>query len=178
MLPEFVKFPKIPRFNRDTIVTEKLDGTNGQIYVTGDGRLYAGSRKRWLTLDDDHYGFCRWAMEHRDELVNGLGPGHHFGEWWGQGINRNYGLKERRYSLFNVSRWPDGVRPACCHAVPILWQGRFEDLHIPSVMCNLEAAGSVAAPGFMKPEGIIVFHSAAGKYFKKTFYKDDVGKDG
>lgn len=30
---EFVEFPKIPRLSRDIIVTEKIDGTNAQIYL-------------------------------------------------------------------------------------------------------------------------------------------------
>ncbi len=36
--------------------------------------------------------------------------------------------------------------------------------------------GSRAAPGFMNPEGIIIWHHAAGIYFKKTLDKDDEPK--
>jgi len=35
----FQEFPKIPRLNREMIVTEKIDGTNGQIIITDDGRI-------------------------------------------------------------------------------------------------------------------------------------------
>ena len=31
--PEFQEFKKIPRLSRDIIITEKLDGTNGVIYI-------------------------------------------------------------------------------------------------------------------------------------------------
>lgn len=27
-MPDFVKFPSIPRWSRDIIITEKIDGTN------------------------------------------------------------------------------------------------------------------------------------------------------
>ena len=34
-----------------------------------------------------------------------LVPGRHFGEWWGSGIQRGYGLDEKTFSLFNAYRW-------------------------------------------------------------------------
>jgi hypothetical protein len=215
----FVEFPKISRLNRDIIVTEKLDGTNAQIYIPGEnfcecghsvlshdtnyscaycskeGRkcnyfteapnqpIYAGSRTRWITPEQDNHGFARWVQENRDELMH-LGPGNHFGEWWGSGIQRGYGLKEKRFSLFNVSRWGPGgkeesFKPACCHVVPVLWRGNFETFMedgLDSVMSQLSFKGSEAAPGFMKPEGIVVFHTAGGQLFKKTLEKDDQPK--
>jgi hypothetical protein len=36
--------------------------------------------------------------------------------------------------------------------------------------------GSKAAPGFMKPEGIVVFHVAGNVGFKKTIEKDEEPK--
>jgi len=62
MLPDisFVEFPKIARFSRDVIVTEKIDGTNAQVYVDDTmTRAFAGSRNRWITPDDDNFGFAR-----------------------------------------------------------------------------------------------------------------------
>jgi tRNA(Ile)-lysidine synthase len=40
----------------------------------------------------------------------------------------------------------------------------------------LRREGSKAAPGFMQPEGIIIYQSAARMYFKKTLDKDDEWK--
>ena len=36
--------------------------------------------------------------------------------------------------------------------------------------------GSLAAPGFMKPEGVVIYHTAANIMFKKTFKNDEKGK--
>lgn len=173
-MTEFAEFPKMPRLSREVIITEKIDGTNAQICITEDGQFLTGSRTRWITPEDDNFGFAKWAQDHREELME-LGPGRHFGEWWGVGIQRNYGLSERRFSLFNVSRWGE-VRPACCHVVPVLYRGPFDTAMVNGVLLSLSACGSVASPGFMKPEGIIVFHTAANMGFKKTIEKDEVPK--
>lgn len=175
--PDFREFPKMPRYSRECIVTEKIDGTNAQVYVTDHGDILAGSRNRWITVADDNFGFAKWVEGNRDELLK-LGPGRHFGEWWGQGIQRNYGLKEKRFSLFNVARWADpSGRPECCDAVPIIGRGCFDDSEfISGVISHLRIYGSVAAPGFMKPEGIIIFHIAGNIGFKKTLEKDELPK--
>ena len=177
---EFEPFQKIPRLSRECVITEKLDGTNASVYISDDGLTFlTGSRTRWITPEDDNYGFARWAQENKDELLK-LGPGHHFGEWWGSGCQRGYGLPkgEKRFSLFNTHRWSDeaGVRPACCHVVPVLHKGPFTTNFVTGALSRLEADGSVAAPGFMDLEGIIVFHTAAGTLFKKTIKGDEEGK--
>lgn len=186
---EFVEFPKLSRLNREVIVTEKIDGTNAQVVIVdkrevdlprgctivGDLAIGAGSRTRYITPEDDNYGFARWVQEHAEELAT-LGRGHHFGEWWGLGIQRGYGLKEKRFSLFNVHRWAnDAVRPACCHVVPELGRGLLIPYlaMLPDWLETLRTEGSKAAPGFMRPEGIVVFHVASNTGFKYTFDKND-----
>jgi hypothetical protein len=192
MKQDFEPFPKIARLSKECLVLEKIDGTNAQIYITDDGRMLIGSRTRWITPESDNHGFARWATEHKDELLQ-LGPGRHFGEWWGSGIQRGYGLPkgEKRFSLFNVSRWclagqtpsriPTGdpriekyqdVLPACCHLVPVLYRGVFDTAFIEGALTLLGAKGSFAAPGYQNPEGIIVFHTAANVGFKKTLGDD------
>ncbi len=174
----FVEFPKISRFSRGVIASEKLDGTNSQICINNLGdNLICGSRTRWITPEDDNFGFARWAHSNKEELLK-LGPGSHFGEWWGSGIQRNYGLKEKRFSLFNANRWSDeATRPKCCGVVPVLWAGLFDELDTNEILRKLKANGSYAAPGFMKPEGIVIFHTANGALFKKTIDGDDVPKN-
>lgn len=188
---EFQEFPKMARFSREVIVTEKIDGTNAAVVIEdgligetppnaitkiGNMNIYAQSRTRFITPQDDNAGFARWVVEHAEELLK-LGAGRHFGEWYGSGIQRNYGLQEKRLALFNVSRWDDeAVRPACCHVVPTLWRGNFSDLDAGLLLGELDAFGSQAVPGFLRPEGIVVFHVAAGIGFKKTIDKDEIPK--
>jgi hypothetical protein len=212
----FSPFPKMPRLSREAIITEKIDGTNASILITegkgdpmaihewydhetqSDMIMLAGSRTRWITPQADNHGFARWASENREALT-GLGKGHHFGEWWGCGIQRGYGLKEKRFSLFNVQRWAlhgtqpqaiptadprivktQDVLPPCCHLVPVLYRGIFSTERVDTELMWLFDAGSAAAPGFFKPEGVVVYHVAGNFGFKKTIEKDESpkGKEG
>src|ERR1700675_3768540 len=151
MTTPFTPFTKIARLSRGCTVSEKLDGTNASIFISDDlSEFLVGSRTRWITPEDDNFGFARWAHANKEELLK-LGPGHHFGEWWGLGIQRNYGLKEKRFSLFNSNRWSDaaGIRPACCYVVPVLYEGLFNTTIITDWLLALAIDGSHAAPGFM-----------------------------
>ena len=198
------------RLRRDCLITEKIDGTNASIYIgpyiSGDAQcigiqytenvplgMWAGSRTRWITPENDNFGFAAWAKANAEELFD-LGEGHHFGEWWGSGIQRGYGYKngERFFSLFNAARWTEHDRPtyqipndnptaeikstqnapACCKVVPILYSGLFDTDIARLVIYDLKQAGSAAAEGYMNPEGIIVYHTAAGVGFKMTIDND------
>jgi hypothetical protein len=193
---EFVPFDKIPRLTRECTVTEKIDGTNASILITEDGQFLTGSRTRWIAPEDDNFGFSKWAHQNREELM-ALGVGHHFGEWWGSGIQRGYGLPKgiKRFSLFNTKRWarhgfPLKVYPtanpqvtssqlyppACCDVVPVVYEGLFDTAMIDALIDTMRERGSFAELGFMNPEGIIIWHHAAGQYFKKTLEKDSEWK--
>ena len=188
----FQAFPKLSRIMRGCVITEKLDGTNAQVYIVDPSTLegeeyedvaqtvpvltvgvysiYVGSRTRLITpgKKTDNYGFAQWVSDHPD-LVE-LGPGRHFGEWWGQGIQRGYGLDEKRFSLFDTHKWPEQrPRPACVSVVPVLHRGEFSTFYVDAAMAGLSRMGSCAAPDFMTPEGIVVYHEAAKVSFKRTF---------
>lgn len=195
----FAEFPKIPRLKREIVITEKLDGTNAQVTwielgneiaynlaaadstvlqifpgaQSGDSAwaLKAGSRNRWIKPGADNYGFAGWVLEHAEEL-HALGLGRHYGEWYGKGIQRDYGLWEKKFALFNVARWSDENPnlPACCQVVPILARG--ENVDDDAVMEKLFREGSVMAPGYGRPEGIVVYHSASRQLYKRTFDQD------
>lgn len=174
--PPFVPFPKMYRYSREVIITEKIDGTNGVIHITDNEGIIAGSRNQWLGPDGNNFGFGKWVFENTQELLR-LGPGTHYGEWWGAGIQRRYGLANKRFSLFNVSRWADdALRPRCCHVVPELWRGLMDNAPIQHLLLLLKANGSKASPGFMKPEGIVIYHVASGVGFKKTIESDEKPK--
>lgn len=140
-MSNFVEFPKIARLSRDITITEKLDGTNAAVQIVNEELLssnpdffptyvesivkidklaiYAQSRTRLITPENDNYGFAKWVRANAEELAQ-LGEGVHFGEWWGNGIQRGYGLTEKRFSLFNSGRWFDlktGVNSRWCQRV-------------------------------------------------------------
>ena len=263
-MSEFQEFPKVPRLNRDVVITEKIDGTNAQVLVEQLDRgadlsafahetdlvaaidvddapylVRAGSRSRWLRPGkQDNHGFSAFVAANAESLVRALGAGRHYGEWWGLGINRGYGLKGKVFSLFNVSRWgeaagyldprcavpfdpgvaqqPDaahkyvrGAKVCRCReareaislnldggrvrSVPVLYEGPW---HIPYEVASpgmppklvhpgggewapkyclnlLREHGSVAAPGFTKPEGVVVYHTAGNLLFKATLEGDE-----
>lgn len=201
---DFNGFGKIPRLSRPIVITEKLDGTNGQINIfeilpgtnlleylnnvyvfivdeatygvpgkTTPGKKYgvmAGSRNRWIAPGDDNYGFAKWVWENARQLVALLGEGRHYGEWWGQGIQRKYGKTEKTFSLFNTKRWnlenlhePEmdwaPIVPQLS-VVPTLYEGEFTTERVEWTLEALRDGGSFAAPGFMNPEGIIIYHTA------------------
>lgn len=176
MNPEFISFPKIARLSREMIITEKIDGSNSCIRISNDGTTIAGSRERWITEEDDNYGFAKWVRENKEDLLK-LGPGTHFGEWWGYNIGREYDLKDRVFSLFNISRWSnENSRPKCCRIIPVIYTGLFDTKIALDCIEDLKKNGSYAAPGFMRPEGIIVWHTTGNVGFKKTILKDNIPK--
>lgn len=209
---EFKAFNKIPRLSREVIITEKIDGTNGIVgiwmrnelsqeeldnpkfpymSVTKDGLDYviiAGSRTKWIDIHNDNAGFGRWVSDNREELIK-LGVGYHYGEWWGQKIQRGYDLKEKRFSLFNTSIWTSEWNKSwenkgdnlcleipICDVVPILGRGEFDTELVNTCLNALIDNGSFANPGFMKPEGIVIYHVPSGFMFKKTIEKDEAPK--
>lgn len=274
-MSEFKPWPKIKRLNRDIIISEKIDGTNAAIGIvpetyetagpgggsetvsTGRMLVYAQSRTRLIKPGKtDNVGFAGWVEKHKDLLAQHLGEGLHFGEWWGCGIQRGYDLSERRFSLFQTTRWnrPEGalaleaLRAAgvAVSTVPVLYIGPwtgvlgykvndearadhgqwmnlaeqldwsdvdfareieaqvellYERIQVltqmdlrdavnirmapvnprprfaPSfILEHLKRTGSVAAPGYMKPEGIVIYHPASDYTAKVTVEGDDTHK--
>lgn len=198
---EFQPWPKIPRLFRPVTVTEKIDGTNACVVVDTnppadasegdrvdggivaridqDGAWFpvlvgAQSRRHTIIPEVDNYGFASWVFSNADYLANTLGPGRHFGEWWGKGIGRGYGLPERRLSLFNVRRWygTEFTHPQL-ELVPVLYHKRdYSDALVRIGMHKLMKTGSMAAPGFDRPEGVVIFFEDANQCFKVTIEQD------
>lgn len=176
---KFQEFPKVARLNREVIVTEKIDGMNAQIWISNDcTAILAASREGFIEPQDDSLGFAQWVHDHKEDLFK-LGPGNHSGEWWGDKIGRRYGMRsgERKFSLFNTKRWTNrNSRPVCCEIVPVLWTGLFCDLRVDDILASLAENGSYAAPGFMRPEGVVIYHTAGDHMYKKTLDKNDDSK--
>lgn len=133
----------------------------------------AQSRSRLLTTSEDNHGFAKWVQQNARTLVSDLGEGRHFGEWWGQGIRRNYGLDHKRFSLFNTRRF-GGVafQTPNVYTTPVLYEGPFDEAEIGECLAELTVSGSKAVPGWDRPEGVCVYHRAADQVFKVTLDGD------
>lgn len=202
---EFAKFGSIGRLYRDVTITEKIDGMNACIVikqVLGEEiyrntltvvnnvpygnfsacRFSIGvqSRKQFLSLDKDIQGLAAWVTEHARELVLALGPGYHYGEYWGKNIQRSYHQKRNWFSLFNTKRWNkenvghiDGLL-----TVPILYSGPYADWVNEMQLHRLETQGSFAAQEVddreldFRAEGIVGWHVALDTYYKVTLDGD------
>jgi hypothetical protein len=81
------------------------------------------------------------------------------------------------FSLFNTSRWSAGpgedFQTPNLRTVPVLYKGPNRTAEITLCGLMLQLNGSVAQPGFDKPEGVVVFHTAANQMFKVTLENDD-----
>lgn len=177
VFPEFSPWPKIPRLRNEIVtITEKLDGTNAQVCIMEDGNIFAASRSRWITpgKNTDNHGFAQWVTDNQEDLRK-LGYGRHFGEWYGKGIGpRGYGLSNKRFALFNTAR-PKDTLPVCCEQVTIMYQGPGLELSriTTELIAHLNAKGSVHCPGYLKPEGLVVYSSLTKSRYKVLCGNDD-----
>jgi hypothetical protein len=185
-------------------VTEKIDGSNSAIrirpydgtvddsnvvlHVTVDDTpfsVWAQSRKRLLKpgKSTDNFGFAGWVYDNASDLVRVLGPGDHFGEWWGAGIQRGYGLKEKRFSLFNAVRWEEYLHHTEARSgienlyiVPILFRGKFYDLNVSELREDLYTKGTRVVPGGRASEGMVVYLREVNASYKVLLENDDIHK--
>lgn len=174
-MTEFKEFPKITRFyEQDVCITEKIDGTNGLVWISDDLSIVrAGSRTRWISTTDDNYGFAKWVDQNAEDLKK-LGAGYHYGEWWGQGIQRKYGMAKKVFSLFHVGRWSDpAMRPACCDVVPVIYNGLVTPEVIKSFTQPIQFSEAARMYGveFTDVEGYMMYFTKAGGYFKAPLEK-------
>jgi hypothetical protein len=47
---------------------------------------------------------------------------------------------------------------------------------VEECLARLRTGGSIAAPGFMNPEGVVIYHTASKQLFKVTLEKDEESK--
>lgn len=218
---QFKSWGSTPRFHKGLHITEKIDGTNAGVCVQGvsktvfDGHpdamrvfgeecdylVRAQSRKRIITPGNDNFGFAAWVWENAASLANLLGHGYHYGEWYGEGIQKNpLAVKGRRWALFNTWHWGrkenlDRLRMVDIPGlttVPVLHDeqrdGPADYMTIPAIINGLNAGGS-RADGFMTlpnahkmdfhvegPEGIIVWQRETRQRYKILLREDDKHK--
>ncbi len=189
---DFVKYPKTARLNSPFDITEKIDGTNAAVLIRTvdlsfdewdpyvgdmfnlDGQTYqvaAQSRTRVITPNDDNYGFAAWVSGNAESLVKDLGPGTHFGEWWGSKIQRAYGMTngERYFSLFDNKRYSPEIEWGATEGLRLaplmVMEDEFEFEYLEDSIQYLRDNGSTLN-GFDRPEGVVLHFHHNGTRFK------------
>ncbi len=165
---EFRGWPKIPRGGQEKItIAEKIDGTNACIVIQDGGILGCQSRNRIITPEDDNFGFANWVKENEEDLLS-LGDGYHYGEWAGEGIQKNpHGIVGKEFFLFNTFRWNENNpnRPKCCNVVPVLYYGVMTESIIVDTLEEL----TNKYEGDLHAEGVVVWYHNTKRYEKYTF---------
>jgi len=192
---EFKSFPEIKKLSSVKFsITQKIHGSNAQIMIVPldpeiaifrksnkdvgivelNGQYFdfrCGSRTRWIVPGDDNYGFAAFAYANKEAFVEKLGPGQHFGEWAGLGINSGEGLKEKFFILFDYWRYDPAILPPQTVLVPVLYKGKFDLGQVKIAMDDLKTNGSKLALGFMHPEGVVV--QIIGSRYKEVFTAEE-----
>ena len=118
----YSSFPSIERLeNIYCIISEKIDGTNGLIEIN-ETNVRFGSRNRYISFSDDNAGFANFFRHYEAKLedvakdaitkelelngetltsCNESYPLRIYGEWFGCGIQRGYGLKDKFFMPFS-----------------------------------------------------------------------------
>lgn len=162
------------------VVWIEMADTDGEVHHYS---VYAQSRNRliWPGKGSDNYAFAEWVFTNAHDLARVLGPGLHYGEWWGAGIARGYGRTDRTFSLFNTSRWRHLNDPEAREAlnppkelsvVPVLAVRSPDTNVVKGCLEVLREDGSIAQPGYMNPEGVCVFVGSSQTVYKVTFDGD------
>ena len=173
---EFEAWPKIPRaILGDCVMTNKMDGTNACVIIEGGVIVGVQSRKRMLNVgkdpetkqERDNYGFASHVV-HNKETFLALGEGRHYGEWAGEGIQKNpHDLTGKQFFLFNTLRW--GVHnppPKGIQVVEVLHHGEYTRQTVDDVMNDL--LDRSVTEGW-KAEGIVVYFPKIKAMEKHTF---------
>lgn len=190
----FIKWPSTPRFHKYLTITEKIDGTNACIRIL-DGTVSAQSRKRVITPDDDNFGFAKWVHDNAGALTDVMGYGVHFGEWFGEGIQKNpLGIEGKRFAHFSPWKFNDEQKERITESglvefVPVLFEGQADIYTIPNVMQDLDlygtrvAGATKVANGYdweldemARAEGVIVWQRETQQKYKILLDNDAIHK--
>ena len=177
MDPKFESFPDIKKLGTAVLfITQKIHGANAQVFIfqqeDGTLGLACGSRSQWVSPGKDNFGFAQMVYANKQEFIDKLGPGRHYGEWAGSGINSGEGLKNKTFVLFDHWKYPpERPLPPNTVVVPVLYSGPFDMSKVQECMDDLKANGSKLVPGFMRPEGVVAVSYTHLDVYKRQLQK-------
>lgn len=189
--------------NGRVFISPKIDGTNACVwYDPGDEKVYAGSRKRVLSIEDDNAGFCEWAMTGKNgnqteqvrliTLAMNMPKCQIFGEWLGTkkfiGHIKDYDTSALGclwiYDIYNMETrkyfTPNEVLDICEAADLSQWclpQIPADNPTMDDIITMAENNTFLLASANHPGEGLVVrrpdFINAAGHYMVGKFVRDE-----
>lgn len=159
-LENIQRYPDVIQPGERVVVTEKLHGSNAR-YVFHDGKMFIGSRSRWLKPDVTtpwHQAMTpemvRWLEGNPDVIL--------FGEIFGPVQSLKYGLSEPRFAGFAALAtediWVDqddlfhSLLHAGIYHAPVLLSGAFDFEEVKA----LAEGDSAAGPAGHMMEGVVI----------------------
>ena len=201
VMSNYASFPSIERLeNIYCVISEKVDGTNGlieinEVFPVGEPKeiqIRFGSRNRYITFNNDNADFANFFRHYEarfkdvaaDIILKELEvsgetltecqeqyPLRIYGEWFGSGIQRGYGLKDKFFMPFSTFyaeklieyQVPNIVKPN------IMYTGKFNKLTADMCMNTLAIHGSGIIKDYKRPEGIVIHFPKYNFRLKQTF---------
>ena len=199
-MSNYASFPSIERLeNIYCVISEKVDGTNSlieinEVFPVGEPKeiqVRFGSRNRYITFNNDNAGFANFFRHYEarfkdvaaDIILKELEvsgetltecqeqyPLRIYGEWFGSGIQRGYGLKDKFFMPFSTFyaeklieyQVPNIIKPN------IMYTGKFSQ-EIADICMQTLTNGSLVIPEFKRPEGIVIHFPKYNLRLKQTF---------
>ena len=185
-------FPSIERLeNIYCIISEKIDGTNGLIEIN-ETNVRFGSRNRYISFSDDNAGFANFFRHYEAKLedvakdvitkelelngetltsCNESYPLRIYGEWFGCGIQRGYGLKDKFFMPFSSFYGEKLIEYQVPNVITpnIMYTGKFSMEVVGTCMQQLKLNGSGVVKDYKQPEGIVIFFPKYNFRLKETF---------
>lgn len=178
-------FPSIERLeNIYCVISEKIDGTNGLIEIN-ETNVRFGSRNRYISFSDDNAGFANFFRHYEarfedvakdiitkePESSDESYPLRIYGEWFGCGIQRGYGLKDKFFMPFSFFYGEKLIEYQVPNVITpnIMYTGKFSMEVVNTCMQQLKLNGSGVVKDYKQPEGIVIFFPKYNFRLKETF---------
>ena len=198
----YPSFSSIERLeNIYCVISEKIDGTNGLIEIqnkannsnTGSMIVKFGSRNRYISFSDDNAGFANFFRHYEkkfknmakeiiassynedsqtDEIPTENYPLRIYGEWFGKGIQRGYGLDDKYFMPFSSFYAEHMIKAGIPNIMMpnIMYTGKFS-LEVVDNCMNCLTSGSFhnLITNYDNPEGIVIYFPKYNFRLKQTF---------
>lgn len=161
-LENYQRYPHLFTPGEEVVITEKIDGTNAR-YMWHDGKMFVGSRNRWLKPDSKNLWTRILNGSHSIEQLCREHPNHIlYGEIFGPVQALRYDRTEPEFAAFALYNCmngeymsdPDFWKYALdfgCNITPGIYAGPFD----PEMLATFTEGDSLLAPNHMR-EGVVI----------------------